>query len=88
MKYNVSFHEVVVKYHIPALPKTMKDRIKSAIEERIAFDPISFGKPLRYGLKGYRRNRVGDYRIIYRIEETTHTIFIIAIKHRKDIYED
>ena len=55
------------------------------IEERIAFDPISFGKPLRYGLKGYRRNRVGDYRIIYRVEEGANTVLIIAIQHRKDI---
>ena len=88
MKYVVKFHEIVVKHHIPALPKTMKERIKCAIEERIAFDPISFGKPLRYGLKGYRRNRVGDYRIIYRVEEDTKTILIIAIQHRKDIYAE
>ena len=88
MKYHVCFHEVVIKQHIPDLPKTIKERVKSAIEERIAFDPIAFGKPLRYGLKGYRCNRVGDYRIIYRIEEATHTVLIIAIKHRNDIYEE
>ena len=88
MKYIVSFHEVVIKKHIPALPNTMKGRIKSAIEERIALDPISFGKPLRYGLKGYRRTRVGDYRIVYRVEEDTHMVKVIAIQHRKDIYEE
>ena len=36
------------------------------IEERITFDPISFGKPVRYDLKGYRKKSVGDYRIISR----------------------
>jgi len=88
MKYKVSFHEAVVKHHIPALPKTIKERVRSAIEERIASDPIAFGKPLRYGLKGYRRSRVGDYRIIYRIDEAIDTVLIIAIRHRKDIYEE
>jgi len=50
-------------------------------------DPIGFGKPLRYSLKGHRRLRVSDYRILYRIEPETKTVLIVAIKHRKDIYE-
>ena len=59
--------------------------IKTAIEERLMVDPIGFGKPLRYSLKGHRRLRVGDYRVVYRIEKKT--VVIIAIKHRKDVYE-
>ena len=51
-------------------------------------DPIAFGKPLRYSLKGHRRLRVSDYRIVYRIESQTNTVIIIAIKHRKDVYLD
>ena len=51
-------------------------------------DPIGFGKPLRYSLKGHRRLRVGDYRIVYRIAADKKIVVIIAIKHRKDIYED
>ena len=51
-------------------------------------DPISFGKPLKYSLKGYRRLRVSDYRVVYRIEPQNHTVIIIAIKHRKEVYED
>ena len=30
--------------------------------------PVEFGKPLRYSFKGARRLRVGDHRVIYRIE--------------------
>ena len=57
---------------------------KKAIEERLMVDPITFGKPLRYSLKGHRRLRVSDYRVVYRIENKS--VIIIAIKHRKDIY--
>ncbi|MDZ4838686.1 MAG: type II toxin-antitoxin system RelE/ParE family toxin [Bacteroidota bacterium] len=39
-------------------------------------------------MKGHRRLRVGDYRVIYRIESETNTVIVVAIKHRKDIYED
>ncbi len=49
-------------------------------------DPIGFGKPLQYSLKGHRRLRVGNYRVVYRIEVTTNTVIVIAIKHHKDIY--
>ena len=51
-------------------------------------DPIGFGKPLRYSLKGHRRLRVSDYRIVYRIEPEEHSVIIIAIKHRKVVYDN
>ena len=70
-----------------ALPSTIKARIKHAIEERLMVDPIGFGKPLRYSLKGYRRLRVGDYRVIYCIKADLNIVIVVAIKHRKDVYE-
>ena len=48
-------------------------------------DPIVFGKPLR--LKEHRRFKVSDYHVIYRIKIEIQIIIIIAIKHRKDVYE-
>jgi len=62
--------------------------IKRAIEERLSIDPIGLGKPLRYSLKGHRRLRVGDYRIVYRIDHTKHIVTIVVIKHRKDVYDE
>ena len=41
-------------------------------------------------LKGYKnsyRIRVGDYRVIYEIEDKVLRILVIAIGHRKDIYK-
>ena len=87
VKYQIRYLDKVVQKHIPTLPSTVKKIIKKAIEERLTIDPIGFGKPLRYTLKGYRRLRVSDYRIVYRIQSDTRTVIIVAIKHRKDIYE-
>jgi mRNA interferase RelE/StbE len=84
--FSVIFLEAVTKNHIPNLPMPAKKRIITAINERLKVDPIGFGKPLRYSLKGLRRLRVGDYRIVYRIEAETTTVVIVAIAHRKDIY--
>lgn len=84
INYQILYQDHVIKSHIPALSTKVKSLIKDAIEERLMVDPIAFGKPLRYSLKGHRRLRVSDYRVIYRIENKT--VIIIAIKHRKDIY--
>lgn len=85
--YQVRYLEEVLRKHIPALPFSARILIKTAIEERLMIDPIAFGKPLRYSLKGHRRLRVGDYRIGYRTPKIK-TVIVVAIKHRKDVYED
>ncbi len=62
--------------------------IRNAIEKKLTVNPISFGKPLQYSLKGYRRLRVGDYRVVYTIIDDKVLVFIIDIDHRKAIYRD
>jgi mRNA interferase RelE/StbE len=85
MVYKIQFLEEVVDEHLAQLPTSVLRLIKEAITKRLAIDPLSYGKPLRYNLKGYRRLRVSDYRVVYRIEKASMTVVIIAIKHRKDI---
>ncbi|NER00921.1 MAG: type II toxin-antitoxin system RelE/ParE family toxin [Cyanothece sp. SIO2G6] len=43
--------------------------------------------PLRGNLAGHYRYRVGDYRVMYRIDDERQEVIILLIKHRKDIYE-
>ena len=85
--YAIEYLETVTKYDIPNLPKRIKSVIKRAIEERLMVDPIGFGKPLRYSLKGHRRLRVSDYRVVYRIEDERDVVLIVTIKHRKKVYD-
>ena len=87
MTYKLVYLEPVVRDHIPSLSPPIKATIKRIIEERLSIDPLKFGKPLRYSLKGHRRLRVSDYRVVYRIDETLHTVTIVAILHRKDVYD-
>jgi mRNA interferase RelE/StbE len=87
-KYEIEYLEAVSAEDIPNLSLSAKKIIKKAIEERLTIDPIGFGKPLRYSLKGHRRLRVSSYRIIYRIIANPRIVLIVAIKHRKEVYED
>ncbi|TVQ81438.1 MAG: type II toxin-antitoxin system RelE/ParE family toxin [Bradymonadales bacterium] len=84
--YQIEYLERVLEDDIPSLPKSIGLKIRRVIEERLTLDPVAFGKPLRYGLKGSRRLRVGDYRIIFVIEEGARTVLITKIGHRKEIY--
>lgn len=83
--YKVEYLESVIKDDIPKLSKVEKKRIQKNIEERLIQDPVRFGKPLRYSLKGCRRMRVGHYRVIFKIE--AKVILIVKIGHRKEIYK-
>lgn len=86
--YEIEYLISVTEEDIPNLPKKIKVTLKRAIEEQLMVDPIGFGKPLRYSLRGHRRLRVGDYRIVYRIDSENNIVIIVAIKHRKEVYED
>jgi mRNA interferase RelE/StbE len=84
MEFKLIYHQDVVKNDIPALPKTMRTRIKTAIESRLATRPESYGKPMRHTLHSLWSLRVGDYRVIYRIED--EEVVILKIGHRRDVY--
>jgi mRNA interferase RelE/StbE len=84
MSFDVIYHEDVVREDIPRLSSTLKKRIREAIEKKLTEKPEIFGKPLRKSLHGYRKLRVGDYRVIFRIERRRVKIF--AINHRSRVY--
>ena len=84
MKYWVKYHKEV-STDIQKIPKNIKIRIRKAIEERLLVDPLKYGNPLRRSLQGYRKLRVGDYRVIYKIKE--NEITILKIGHRKEVYK-
>lgn len=52
---------------------------------RLAMNP-GLGEFLKGEWKGYRKHRVGNYRIIYRVEHSRLIIYIITIDDRKDVY--
>lgn len=85
VKFDVVYHPLVVKEDISKLSTADKNNIKKAIENKLTTSPEIFGKPLRWSLKGYKKLRVGDYRIIYRIESSRVKIFYIG--HRSMVYQ-
>jgi mRNA interferase RelE/StbE len=54
--------------------------------DAIASNPRRLGKPLRFELDGCWSARRGPYRIVYRIDDETRTVSVLAIAHRADVY--
>ena len=85
MAYVILYHPDVFKEDLGHIPLNIKTRIRRAIETRLATDPVLYGEPLRHTLKSYRKLRVGDWRIIYKIE--LRNVIILKIGNRKDVYQ-
>ncbi len=82
--YKIEYVDAV-RRDLASISKTNKEQIRKAIEMKLGSNPIEFGKPLQYSLKGLRRLRVGDYRVIFKIEEDDKTVLIVKIGHRREV---
>lgn len=82
-RYTVFFEKKASKALLSLDPPELA-RIAGAIEllARHPFPPAA--KKLKN--RAAYRVRVGDYRIIYVVQDTTITIVIVAIGHRRDVY--
>lgn len=62
-----------------------RDRIRGAIA-LLGQDPRPPGAKALQGRPGLRV-RVGDYRIIYTIQEDVLLVVVVALGHRRDVYQ-
>ena len=85
VEFLIVYEVTVSEVDIPNLPKVWQKKIRDAIRTKLMISPEVFGKPLRKSLKGYRKLRVGNYRVVFRIENETIKIF--AILHRSVVYK-
>ena len=71
------------------LDKPLARKIVLKIEDNaIRNNPLSRAKALSGILSGMYRYRIGNYRVIFRIEKSGQIsiLMVLRIKHRKDVY--
>ena len=85
LMYGISINPSALK-ELSKLPKAVVKKTEKAISA-LAENPRPDGvKKLKGSDDDLYRIRVGDYRIIYAIEDEIKVIDILRIGHRKDIY--
>ncbi|MFH0799305.1 MAG: type II toxin-antitoxin system RelE/ParE family toxin [Pseudomonadota bacterium] len=83
-KYKIEYAKGVVK-DLKGLPRDVRSKAFEIIEKDLALDPHK-GRPLTGPYKGLWKYRIGDYRIIYSIIESRVVVFVLRIRHRKNVY--
>jgi len=86
MPFTLHYHPAVPVEDLPLIDRKTKDRIRKAIEERLQTAPHNYGEPLRKSLKGYWKLRVGDYRVVFKVNGAE--VWILGIRHRKSVYKN
>lgn len=87
MSYSVKYKKSALK-KLDNLDVNIRERIKTWIEENLegCENPRLHGKALHGEWHGYWRYRVGDYRIIAKIEDDKVIIFVVKIDKRGEVY--
>ena len=84
MSYHVDIRRSAQKA-LQALPKQEYERIRDAIRG-LADNPRPVGSRKLTGRNGWRL-RVGDYRVIYEIDDPARIVLILYVGHRRDVYQ-
>lgn len=81
--YKIEIKKSAAK-EIENLPSVILKRVVSHIQELVN-DPRPLGCKKLSGDEKYRI-RVGDYRILYEIEDEIVRIYVVKVAHRKEVY--
>jgi mRNA interferase RelE/StbE len=84
--WTILYADRVVKKEIPKIPYNRKKRIQDTIYQKLSRKPDIFGESLQNTLHPYRKLRVGNFRVIYRLTKEKQVI-VCAIGHRSTVYE-
>ncbi|MDD2734263.1 MAG: type II toxin-antitoxin system RelE/ParE family toxin [Desulfuromonadaceae bacterium] len=83
--YSIFFKESVKK-DLDAIPKGDLLRIMERIRN-LADDPRPAGCEKLSGQEKYRV-RQGNYRIVYSIQDTGLTVWVVTVGHRREVYRN
>jgi mRNA interferase RelE/StbE len=88
LAWKIEFDATVEK-DLKKLGHTGQKKILTYLKDKIKpiDDPRSLGKSLSGELSGLWRYRVGDYRIIAKIEDDHFVILVTHVGHRKNVYD-
>ena len=83
MSFSIRIKESAAK-ELRRVAKPDRARIVAAID-RLAETP-HLGTSLKGDLRGLRRIRVGDYRILYEVRDKELVVLVVRVAHRRDAY--
>ena len=59
-------------------------RIMRAIDTKLTQAPLQFSASLSGNLTNFRKLRIGDYRVVYQVQNQKVIVFVLAVGPRRD----
>ena len=84
MSYRIIVERPAERYLRRRVAPIYAERLRRAIDD-LAENPRPTGSRNLRGREG-RRIRVGDYRIIYEIDDEERVVDVLQVGHRRDVY--
>jgi len=84
LKYSIEFKRSAAKA-LKKIPRSDRRKIRDRIDS-LAENLPDPGTTKMKGDNPFHKVRVGDYRIVYEIQESLLVILVLKIGHRKDVY--
>ncbi len=82
----MSFRVVMTRTAARQLAETAAAACVEFVFGSLADNPFRVGSPLREPFKGRWRERRGEYRVRYRIDEPDRIVYVLDVNHRRDAY--
>jgi mRNA interferase RelE/StbE len=86
VKYAVALERTAARFLLRLRDVKLKKRLDDAIEA-LSDDPRPHGCRKLAGTSDRYRIRVGDYRIIYSVDDGKVTVLVLVIGHRREVYD-
>ncbi|MDE2281947.1 MAG: type II toxin-antitoxin system RelE/ParE family toxin [Actinomycetales bacterium] len=85
-RYNLLIARLAARALSDVLPVKITHAVYEFIIGPLLDNPQRVGKPLGPPLAPAYSARRGDYRVLYFLDDATHTVKVTAIRHRADAY--
>jgi len=83
MTWTILYHHAVEE-DLESIGISAARRIVKAIDAKLTQAPMEFGAPLSRNLSDFRKLRVGDYRVVYQVQQERVIIYVLAVGPRRD----
>ncbi|MDO9110119.1 MAG: type II toxin-antitoxin system RelE/ParE family toxin [Desulfatirhabdiaceae bacterium] len=83
MTWTIRYHSDV-KEDMKSIGSSSARRIMRVIDAKLTKAPMQFGAPLSGTLSAFRKLRIGDYRVVYQLQDQQVIVFVLTVGHRRD----
>ena len=85
MTWQISFTPEAEK-ELARLGAPVSKKIIEYLKERVGPNPKALGGQLKGNLREFWRWRIGEYRVLARIEDEKMLVIVVKVGHRRKIY--